>query len=77
MQLALGEIFPEADPTCIKDVSKMYFGGKECLYYDDRIPMIDIETLFRSFHYCIKKNYGEKHYKEKDSTVLKEKLVSH
>ena len=29
MQLALGEIFPEADPTCIKDVSKMYFGGKE------------------------------------------------
>ena len=76
MQLALGEIFPEADPTCIKDVSKMYFGGKECLYYDDRIPMIDIETLFRSFHYCIKKNYGEKHYKEKIQRFSKKTGIS-
>lgn len=76
MQMALGEIFPEADPTCIKDVSKMYFGGKECLYYDDRIPMIDIETLFRSFHYCIKKNYGEKHYKEKIQRFSKKTGIS-
>ena len=76
MQLALGEIFPEADPTCIKDVSKMYFGGKECLYYDDRIPMIDIETLFRSFHYCIKKNYGEKHHKEKIQRFSKKTGIS-
>jgi len=30
MQLALGKIFPEADPTCINDVSKIYFGGKNC-----------------------------------------------
>ena len=54
----------------------MYFGGKECLYYDDRIPMIDIETLFRSFHYCIKKNYGEKHYKEKIQRFSKKTGIS-
>lgn len=65
MQHALGEIFPEADRTCIKDVSKMYFGGKELIYSDKTIPMIDIDTLFRNFHHCVRKNYGKKHYKEK------------
>lgn len=28
MQLALGTIFPEADPACYKDVSRIYYGGK-------------------------------------------------
>lgn len=72
MQLALGEIFPEADSSCYKDVSKMYFGGKELIYYDESTPMIDIDTLFRSFHHCVRKNYGEKHYKREDSTFLEE-----
>ena len=35
VQLALGKIFPEADPLCYKDVSKMYFGGKELTYFDE------------------------------------------
>lgn len=38
MQLALGTIFPEADSSCYRDVSKMYFGGKGLIYYDDTIP---------------------------------------
>ncbi len=65
MQLAMGEIFPEADALCYKDISKMYFGGKELIYYDETTPMIDLDTLFRKFHHCVRKNYGEKHYKEK------------
>jgi len=65
MQLAMGEIFPEADPTCYRDISKMYFGGKELIYYDKTTPMIDLDTLFRSHHHCVRKKYGEKHYKEK------------
>ena len=40
MQLALGEIFPEADSSCYKNVSAMYFGGKELIYYDEKIPVI-------------------------------------
>lgn len=76
MQLAMGEIFPEADKLCYTDISKMYFGGKELIYYDKAIPMIDIETLFRNFHHCVKKNYGEKHYKEKIQRFSKETGIS-
>lgn len=76
MQLAMGEIFPEADKLCYTDISKMYFGGKELIYYDDSTPMIDIDTLFRSFHHCVKKNYGEKHYKEKIQRFSKKTGIS-
>ena len=76
MQLAMGEIFPEADPSCYGDVSKMYFGGKKCLYYDDTIPTINIDTLFRSFHYCVRRNHGEKHYKEKIRRFSKKTNIS-
>ena len=64
MQSALSEIFPEADKSCIKDVSKMYYGGKNELYIDKTIPEIDIETLFRSLTYCYHNTRGAKHYKE-------------
>lgn len=76
MQLAIGEIFPEADPSCYSDVSKMYFGGKELIYYDETIPMIDIDTIFCNLHHCIKKNYGEKHYKEKIRRFSKKTGIS-
>lgn len=66
MQFALSQIFPEADKSCINDVSKMYFGGKadQCLFYDEEIPEINIDTLFRSLNYYVKKTKGNKHYKE-------------
>ena len=28
MQLAMSEMFPEADSSCYTDVSKLYFGGR-------------------------------------------------
>ena len=40
MQLAMGTIFPEADSTCYKDVSKMYFGSTGYQYYDRSVPTI-------------------------------------
>ena len=76
MQLAMGEIFPEADKLCYTDISKMYFGGKKLIYYDDTTPMIDIDTLFRNFHHCVRKNYGEKHYKEKIQRFSKKTGIS-
>lgn len=76
MQLAMGEIFPEADRTCYSDISKMYFGGKELIYYDNSTPMIDIDTLFRSFHHYVKKNSGKKHYKEKIRRFSKKTGIS-
>lgn len=64
MQLAMGMMFPEADPSCYKDVSKLYFGGKEILYYDDKMPEINIESIFRNYTYCMRKKYKDNHYKE-------------
>lgn len=64
VQLAMGEMFPEADPSCYKDVSKLYFGGKELIYYDDTVPRINIESIFRNYTYSMKKRYRDNHYKE-------------
>ncbi len=67
VQLALGKIFPEADPSCYKDASKMYFGGKELRYFDRTIPTIDVETVFRQMTQRMKR-IDPKHYKERLST---------
>ncbi len=75
MQLALSKIFPEADPTCIKDVSKMYFGGKELLYYDDSIPLINIETVFRGLTYYYEDMF-KNHYREKIVQFSKESGIA-
>ncbi len=72
MQLAMGGIFPEADPSCYRDVSKLYFGGKGVLYRDDELPEINAESLFRNYRYCLIKRYKDKHYKEKLRKFSKE-----
>ena len=64
VQFAMGKMFPEADPSCYKDVSKLYFGGKGLLYYDDNLPEINIESVFRNYTYCMRKRYKDNHYKE-------------
>lgn len=72
VQMALGTIFPEADPSCYKDVSKLYFGGKGMIYYDDKISQINIESVFRNFTYCMKEKYKSNHYKEHIARFAKE-----
>ena len=64
MQLAMGTIFPEADPLCYKDVSKMYFGGKGVFYQDKAKHMISVESVFRGLTYFLEDQY-KTHYKEK------------
>lgn len=65
MQLALGTIFPEADSSCYKDTSKMYYGGKSVLYRSDDTPTINIESLFRNHAIYLKDKYKANHYKER------------
>lgn len=72
VQMAMGKIFPEADPSCYKDASKLYFGGKGVIYYDDKVPKINIESVFRNFTYCMKKKYKPNHYKEYIARFSKE-----
>lgn len=69
MQIALGEIFPEADSSCYKDVSKMYFGGKKLLYFDESIPTIDVDSLFRNLTSYLRKTKGSKHFRERLRTL--------
>ena len=65
VQLALGRyLFPESDPLCYRDISKMYFGGKELRYFDRTIPTIDVETVFRRMTQHLKET-DPKHYKER------------
>lgn len=72
VQMAMGEMCPEADPSCFKDVSKIYFGGKEMIYYDDKMSEINIESVFRNFTYCMKEKYKANHYKEHIARFAKE-----
>ena len=71
MQRAMGTMFPEADPSCYNDVSKLYFGGKGLLYYDNDLHQMDTERVFCSFTYCMKENEAN-HYKEKIARFSKE-----
>jgi len=59
---ALLEIFPEADHSD-SDISKMYYGGKEVLYFDSSIPMINMEATLRNMTYYLKNKDGPTHYK--------------
>lgn len=72
MQKAMGIIFPEADSSCYNDISKMYFGGKEVLYCNHEVSVINMESVFRNLSYCLKEKYKAKHYKEHLAEFSKE-----
>ena len=76
MLQALNTIFPEADKSCAKDISKMYFGGKGLLHYDSSIPVIDIESLFRNMTIYLKDKYGDTNYKRKIAEFSKESGIA-
>ena len=59
---ALMEIFPESDKTD-SDISKMYYGGKELLYFNQSLPTIDLESTLKNMTYFMRKKYGSTHYK--------------
>jgi hypothetical protein len=61
---ALMTVFPECDSAC-KDVSHLYYGGKELIYFDDNIPEMDIESLIRNMCLYLKYRFGNTHYKRK------------
>lgn len=71
-QMAMGEMFPEADPSCYKDVSKLYFGGKGEFYSDKNLPKTNIESIFRNLTCYMKDKYKANHYKARISRFSKE-----
>lgn len=61
MTEALLTIFPEADSGS-RDVTQIYFGGKQLLYFDESVPTINIELLFRNMCLYLRDRYGDKNY---------------
>ncbi len=55
-------IFKGCDTSC-KDVSRIFFGGKNLFYFNDKQPCIHIKTLIMNFHKYLKDKYGSTHYK--------------
>jgi hypothetical protein len=59
---ALTTVFPEADPSC-RDISHMYYGGKELLHFDEAIPTVNIESVFRNLTNYLEDRHGATNYK--------------
>ena len=64
MQQALMTIFPEVDQTS-KDISKIYFGGKNLLYVDEKATAVNIEEIVRNMTIYLRDEYGDTNYKRK------------
>jgi len=71
IQKALMTIFPEADPEC-SDISRIYYGGKRLLHFDDTVPEINIDSLFMNMSLCLSRRHGQTHYKRKLAEFSKE-----
>ena len=71
MIISLMKIFPEADKQC-NDISRLYYGGKKLLHFDESAPKINIENLFMSMTKYLRDKHGSTHFKEKISDVSKE-----
>jgi hypothetical protein len=67
----LATIFQEADKSCYKDISKMYFGGKKLLFVDDEMPMVSTESLVRNMTNCLRKRHGDTNYKKYITKIAK------
>lgn len=57
-------IFPEANRKS-KDISQIYYGGKKLIFFDESIPMINIDSLISTMSLYLYDCYGKKHYNEK------------
>lgn len=55
-------IFPECDKSC-KDISRMFFGGKRLIYYNEKEYSIELNNLMMNFSLYLKDRYGMTHYK--------------
>ena len=55
------KIFEVADPSC-KDCTRLFFGGKGCLYVADEPAELTYNDLLVDFNVFMEDKYGAKHY---------------
>jgi hypothetical protein len=70
---ALHTIFPESDPSC-KDVSRMFYGGKYELYFDESIPTVNILSIITGMTKHLEDQHGKTNYKKK---ILEFNRINH
>lgn len=56
-------IFNGCDTSC-KDISRMFFGGKNLFYYNENNLKVNILTLEMNFELYMKDTYGKTHFRE-------------
>ncbi|MDE6053787.1 MAG: hypothetical protein K2G55_08505, partial [Lachnospiraceae bacterium] len=74
VQKALMMIFPEADKSC--SVLKTYQGGNKVLYFDNAMPVLDVEWLFMKMCLCLRDRHGTTNYKRKINEFSRETEVA-
>ncbi|MBR2895026.1 MAG: DEAD/DEAH box helicase family protein [Oscillospiraceae bacterium] len=67
---ALYTIFPEADSSC-RDVSRLFYGGKRLLYFNEDIPKINIQSTICGMTKYLEDRYGKTNYKRKVNEFIK------
>ena len=68
---ALLTIFPEADSAC-KDVSRLFYGGKKLLHFDDTIPEVNMVNIITGMTKYMEDKYGKANYKRSITKFIQE-----
>lgn len=68
---ALLTIFPEADSAC-KDVSRLFYGGKKLLHFNDTIPEVNMVNIITGMTKYMEDKYGKANYKRSITKFIQE-----
>lgn len=66
----LKKIFPEADRNCF-ELSRMFFGGKGVIYYDESEPVFRVDELAH-YYQIYSKEHDPHHFASNQKAVLKD-----
>lgn len=65
----LYRIYPEADKSCV-EVARMYFGGKKVAYYNQDVPVFQVDDLAREYQ-IYSKEIDEAHFAANQAAIVK------
>jgi len=68
---ALLTIFPEADNAC-KDVSRLFYGGKKLLHFDDTIPEVNMVNIITGMTKYLEDKHGKTNYRRYVTKFIQE-----
>lgn len=69
----MGDIYPEADKMCF-DVSRMFFGGKNVVYYDKSEPVFRVDNLAREYQ-IYSKSIDAAHFARNQKKIVRDLVL--